>query len=326
METKTFLEMRVNTDVYGELVPESLQETINEWYDSRHVCDNDNFVRFFQRILKRDYHRYNELLRIEAGAKYDTRAGYDWLVGSYLEREVKVDGETKESKTLDVTYKPEVLTTTDTISHIDFGSKSEMEHGLQMETTYGRKDETSGSSLTDSGTAASENGTSAQKATPASVVTTYTDSRQSDVSFDGSEVSVSLGVNGSYDAELNSPTAIAKTDSNSASRSIANSDTSSTNEASGKDTVKNSGVDSTEKSGRDTTTSSTTQRKSGEDTTSHVTDGEATSATTTHEIYTGRSSTPAEILVKARDYIESTSAWEWLRVQLEPCFMGVYDI
>lgn len=326
METKTFLETRVNTDVYGELVPESLQETINAWFDSRYVCDDTNFVRFFQRILKRDYHRYNELLRIEAGAKYDTRAGYDWLVNSYLEREVKVDGERHEEDNRTTTFAPKAQTSTQEVSVIKFGGTSKLSHGLKSETTYGRKDDTSIESLSDEGSSQSSNTSATAKDLPGSVVGTYAGSTVSDVSFDGQDISVTLGRNDSFDSELNLPTAISKGDANSVNRAIRNGSSETINQASGKDTTQNSGDDETVKGGQDETQHTTIITRDGEDTTGVEGSNDATHSDTTHEIYTGRSGAPAEMLVKAREYIESTSAWEWFKRQLEPCFIGVYDV
>lgn len=327
METMIFQTMRQNNDVYGGLIPQSLQETINEWFDSRHVCDNDNFIRFFQRVLKRDYHRYNELLRIEAGAQFEARAGYDWLVNSYLEKEIAADHNSSGENGRTITTTPRVKTSTDSFLSISFGSTSTLTHGLKSETTYGRKDEGSTENLTDEGSANSTNSTAANKAMPASVAAPYVDSSLSDVELSGGvDIQLTQGNNDSFNSELSTPSAIAKNDTNSVAHSIRNASGSSSNQASGKDTVQNSGNDATAKTGADTHTGSVTVSKTGVDTVKDQGSTSDESHDLTHEIYTGRSGSPAEMLEKARQYIESTSAWEWFRVQLEPCFIGVYDI
>lgn len=64
------------------MIPETLQTALDEWYQYREVADNTKTPVFVNRILKRDYARYNQLLRIEAGV-----SEYDWLVQNYRERQ-----------------------------------------------------------------------------------------------------------------------------------------------------------------------------------------------------------------------------------------------
>lgn len=61
-------------------VDSALQQTIDDWYNSRIVCDDDAFNRMFNRVLNRDMPQYQQLLRIEPG-----KADYDWMVEEYLE-------------------------------------------------------------------------------------------------------------------------------------------------------------------------------------------------------------------------------------------------
>lgn len=84
IKTMTFAELRNNIDPYpADFDDDALKATIAEWFDYRNVCDNEKFVRFFQRILLKDYSRYEQLLRIEAGI-----AQYDWLVQEYHEHKI----------------------------------------------------------------------------------------------------------------------------------------------------------------------------------------------------------------------------------------------
>lgn len=326
MITQTFQVMRSNVDVYGDIIPESLQTTINEWYDSRHVCDNDNFVRFFQRVLRRDYHRYNELLRIEAGAKYDTKAGYDWLVTSYLERELKVDGTSHEASGNTTTYTPGVRVTVQDDGETDYGNTSTLTHGLKSQTTYGRRDVLQTESTSDEGSVSSGNNSAVSKDLPASNIGTYSPSTNSTVELDNSDIDITLGRNASFDSELSYPSAVSKADSNTIGHTIRKSDGENSNQASGTDSTQNSGNDVTAKTGKDETSRTTITSKTGEDVTGVEGSSDLTDSKTTHEIYTGRGGAPAELLEKAKAYIETTSAWEWFSEQLEPCFMGVYDI
>lgn len=47
---------------------------------------------------------------------------------------------------------------------------------------------------------------------------------------------------------------------------------------------------------------------------------------TDREQVTGRNEDPAKILERASRFIKSTNAFEWLRHEIEPCFLALYDI
>lgn len=68
--------------IYPAEIPETLQAAIFEWYQFREVADNIKTPVYINRILKRDYPRYNQILRVEAGV-----SEYDWLVQNYRERQ-----------------------------------------------------------------------------------------------------------------------------------------------------------------------------------------------------------------------------------------------
>lgn len=80
----------------------------------------------------------------------------------------------------------------------------------------------------------------------------------------------------------------------------------------------------------DATTHSGTVSDSGTGTARQTTTGRDTTTTTGSDerkfISTGRHEAPADLLARAVAYIQGTDAWEWLRRQLEPCFMGVYEV
>lgn len=80
----TFAKMVETTpNLYPTSVDEALQNTIYDWFQFRKVVDDEKFPVFFRRVLNRDLDRYNELLRVEPGI-----AKYDWMVESYLERQM----------------------------------------------------------------------------------------------------------------------------------------------------------------------------------------------------------------------------------------------
>lgn len=81
IQTKLFSDILEEGYTYPDFIPQALQEVINSWYQFRNVCDDKKFAAMFDRILKRDYDRYDQLLRIDP-----TVSSYDWLVQVYRER------------------------------------------------------------------------------------------------------------------------------------------------------------------------------------------------------------------------------------------------
>lgn len=61
---------------YPSQIPESLQATILDWFQFRDIAGTeDTFPVYFNRVLNRDYRRYNELLKLEPGT-----VEYEWLI------------------------------------------------------------------------------------------------------------------------------------------------------------------------------------------------------------------------------------------------------
>lgn len=59
---------------------EIFKKIVRDWFDTRVVCDDDNFPRYFQRVIYRDYPRYEQLLRVQPDI-----SKVDWFVQSYRE-------------------------------------------------------------------------------------------------------------------------------------------------------------------------------------------------------------------------------------------------
>lgn len=81
IQTKIFSEVLQEGYTYPSFIPPELQTVITSWYQFRNVCDDEKFGAMFDRVLNRDYDRYEELLRIDP-----TISDYDWLVQRYRER------------------------------------------------------------------------------------------------------------------------------------------------------------------------------------------------------------------------------------------------
>ena len=74
-------------------------------------------------------------------------------------------------------------------------------------------------------------------------------------------------------------------------------------------------------------TSGQTVSGSSNETTNKTTSGSESGFVEGKEIATGRSGlTPQAAFSEAVDYLKTSNAWDWLRKQLEPCFLAVYDI
>lgn len=92
IKTKTFSQIIDDGYTYPTIIPPDLQAVIYDWYQFRHVCDNDKFGVMFSRLLRSDYEQYKQLLRIEPGI-----AQYDWLVSQYHELQRVENGNEQSS-------------------------------------------------------------------------------------------------------------------------------------------------------------------------------------------------------------------------------------
>ena len=361
IKTKTLLQIIEEGYTYPEMIPESLQGTINDWFEMRHVVDDDNFARYFNRILNRDYHRYNELLRIEAGIGTLPTA-YDWLVNSYLEKESITDNalqkngssQTTGAENMTETFTPGVIKTVKTDGEDKYGKTETSTNNLtsvnsgqdSTTNTYGRIDTNVGEAHENTGVSNDSNTTSTSKMAPASVlVSSYDRGTNGDAedTGDSNVISTELGEMDTWDEELKSPTSISQGVSHGLTKTGSAKNDRVTNTASGSDTastnyghsVTNTGGGSVVLGGKDEKSVTMQESyegknenyKSGNNVTETIDNGSEYGNSTTREVYTGRSGeTPASALEKAKAYIQTTSAWEWFRQQLEPCFMAVYDI
>lgn len=335
-----------------------MQATINEWFDLRNVCSDENFTVFFQRVLKRDYLRYTQLLRVEPGV-----AQYDWLVQNYRER--KLDLSRSDSRTIEFTKGGTVQNSVEKEGSSSMtDNTSEQTSGTSGNTrTFDTEDTTSQTSsgtrtidrdtvrgdqttdtVADSGTSTGTSSSSdvtdhagLQKAAPMSVE--YT-TLVGGVTQQLPPLSWASATSQEQDGTTATSSSSDSTTSNSSSQRAGTLDSTvadDTSEATSgtlsgtlnKDgTITDAGTTSGTKTGNGSHTGSTTEQETGtttyntEDSTSDSSEG----ASTSKEISTGRVSDPAEILQKAVAFIEATNAFEWLKNQLEPCFIGVYDI
>lgn len=140
--TMTYNEfIAANPDFITVNISDLDKQTISDWFGLRIVCDDDNFPRFFNRVLARDYPRYLQIMRVQPGI---SGTQYDWFVQEYAAAINTVtnsitnsgaDTETRETKSNNsytgtgkntiVHGKTETLSGTDTETNtVDHGMKT----------------------------------------------------------------------------------------------------------------------------------------------------------------------------------------------------------
>lgn len=324
-------------------IDEATQGSLIEWYGFRKVCDNDRFLRYFQRQLNLVTHQYEEYLRIES-------VQIDPMVSEYLERQIKRKGtdsgtvtrsnqETRNlSNKVNTTESgTDESTTTRDLTAVHDGTRDTTSSGSGTVTT-----DTTGTSKVD-GTGTVEvkdvgEGTNTNTRTsnnkhlsgnlPQSSINAgggFPDSlnweylTQQDESKDTTTDNGTKKDNNTQTTTRNT-TDTTTTDGNTQQESTTIGTDEETSHSTDTDTgtIKTDGTTSLNRdvSGTDTGT----VESEGQDVSNKQSDED------TRERYTGRHEAPQDMLDRAREYILSTNAFKWLRDQVEVCFMCVYEI
>ena len=352
---KTFSEIIEEGYTYPEGVDAITQATIYDWFQFRRVTDNARFGAFFNRVLNRDYHRYRQLIRIEAGTKGDTNTytNFDWLVTEYLERQEKREyngseerdgtraGQTTNGGTHGTVYGGTTVTETE--------GEGSTTHGLSVATTNTSQSQSSDNSATDTGATTETRAGALTRNQPNSQSYTQADLNANDNrrgyitdSTDGYNVgekdygqstegdSFTVGLHKNFpELNIKNPTATSDTHTTVGAIEKTKGESSSTGSDTTTGTTTNSGTDRTANENTTTTRHGQTINvtDTGTGTESGTSHDESTTESTgkTQTQHTGRNGEIAEILNRAKEYIETTSAWDWFRGQLETCFMACID-
>lgn len=314
-----------NTDFFSNLendydvtVDPGTQDLIELFFGNRYISDDDNFDRFFKRTLLNTWDRYIDLLRIE-------KTEIDPLVADYFENQLVHTGEMTGSKqgttSGETTYgKTDTLTHNVTVTEDNSIATDETDtRTLNLANNNTRTDDLANSN------------------TRTDNLTTTTDSKQAR----GDAVNPqSLEYSGTTAGSL--PSLDWQYMSNQAQE-----EGEGTEHQTG--TVSNQGTQTGTVTDAGTHTGTDTNVKDkdvSEDKSKHTTGTEArtiggsdetmgnsteeTSGTDTHtdrERHTGRTGIlPQEALRKAKAYIQKSRAFDWLKDELEPCFISIYDI
>lgn len=343
---------------YDVTVDAGTQDLIELFFGNRYICDDDNFDRFFKRTLINTWDRYVDLLRIE-------KTEIDPLVADYFENQLVHTGEMTGSKQ-GTTSGETIYGKTDTLTHNTTVTEDNTitDDETDTRTLDLAKDNTRTNDLADShtrtdnlahGNTRTDNLSNSNTRTDNLTTTTDSKNARGDaVNPQSLEYSgTTAGSLPSLDWQYMSNQAQEEGEgTETQTGTVQNSGTQTgtvTDQGTNTGTVTNAGTntgtitDAGTETGTDTlvkdgdkvedkekhTTGTETHALSGTDETSGNST-EETSGTDTHtdrERHTGRTGIlPQEALRKAKAYIQKSRAFDWLKDELEPCFISIYDI
>lgn len=375
MNTMTFQEMiETGATLYPDEVDEATRRIIQEWFQFRYVTDNDRFPVYFHRVLLRDYSRYKQLLRIEAGKQGDRgiETSYDWLVTDYLERYEKRDTERESTSETEVTNSVTRsgsgsstqggTTGTATTGHVSFAPGTTTGTDITTTDSGTTHDETSTEGTSESHTAndSESRAQALSKTTPNTASYSVSDldhnndsvgyiKRRSDGKFttgykpydeqeDHSKTSYIQNLRNRFpNPNITNPTSVS--DSFTATAALGEaageestevvSDGTTSNSSTTNQRVVRGGVDTTSTQGSQTVTHgmtvNTTETGTESGSSGSETTGTETGTDTSKTQHTGRGGEIAEILKHVQSYIRNSSSFNWLRGQLETCFIANLD-
>ena len=268
-------------------VDDATKSLIYDWFQFREVNDNQKFPLMFKRELARSMRKYNQLLRIEPGQLVQFDDG--------VYRTVNYDW-------LIQNYRESQSTTT------DVNTGSEETSGTMGKTITNNFTDTTTSSLSGHDVTerdSSASGTSQSAGTNESDDKSLGKAAPQSASYVAGSTGFPTVLDWTYPGQQ-SEAKSASSDSNSSSHSDSSSDDLDF-------TTSRSGTTTTTKGG----TGGETGTNSGSKETSDRHDGLVQS------IENGRNRDPATILKGAKEFILSSSAWDYLYASIDRCFQGV---
>lgn len=314
-----------NTDFFSNLendydvtVDAGTQDLIELFFGNRYICDDDNFDRFFKRTLINTWDRYVDLLRIE-------KTQIDPLVADYFENQLVHTGEmtgSKQGTTSGMTEygKTDTLTHNTTVTEDNSIATDETDtRTLNLANNNTRTDNLANSN------------------TRTDNLTTTTDSKQAganavnpqSIEYSGTTAGSLPSLDWQYmsnqeqsegEGTEHQTGTVTNQGTNTGTVQTAGTNTGTDTNVKDKDvsedkSKRTTGTDAHALSGKDETSGNSTEATSGTD--SH----------TDRERHTGRTGIlPQEALRKAKAYIQKSRAFDWLKDELEPCFISIYDI
>ena len=287
--------------VYANIVDQATQDELTDIFYYRYVNDNDKFIRFFTRNLRRVADRYNNLVRIET-------IRFDPMVTRYFEEQDKVDTTRTHSKTDSETGTNGQTTTNGGTITVKIDSQADGTANANGTVTNSYTN--SNTNVVDSDSTETNTDTirtrDLQSSTPHSNVSSATTGGlMSPVNW-----RYATGLQDHGEDNSHSKTGTVDT-------TTTDSGTGSASDTSTQATTTQNIIDGTEVTTRADSvqvSGNTSKTKTGEET---ITDKGSNT-----KRYTGREGqSPQELLEKARTYIRGASAFEWLVDELSICFI-----
>ena len=299
-------------------VPETTKALIEEWFGLRNVCDDDHFERFFRRKMNGTALRFAQLKRIELSA-------FDPLVANYIERE-EISSSTGSHSITSEESGSKTATSEGTSTNSKSGEETTENTNVSDPQVVEFTTSTRTPDLTETNTTS---GTSSETHSEDAKDVQVNKSAPMSIEYAGATAGNIPNLNwgtlsAQQQAEHEGGSTQSGTTSGSESRtSTGTEDNESKKWSTGVDTVTDNG-------GREwsETDSGTNSNESSESTEgSRSESGTNSDNRTVHTIDSGRSGlTPQEAFSSAVAYLKTSSAFAWLRGELEECFMSVYDI
>lgn len=316
-----------NPQFYDEMltagiIDEATISNIHKWYGLRTLCDDEHFSIFYERQLELVLPRYNKLIRLE-------NTEFDAMVNSYRERQVldmgSEQGSENSEKTLNITAnesidreRSDTEVTTDDISNTKVRTPN---------LTVADDGSTSNTSNTENETHADGGTTSNGSNTNKSVAKQNPQS----ISYQGAAVGSIPHLDWQF------PSSQSQTEGENTGATTSENDTTGSTDTTQSGTSENTqtttGTDTNTENGQNT------RNKIGSSTDSedrvkgqrNAENGEIETLKTTtgtkREQWTGRENlTPQNALTEAMRYVKTSSAFAWLKEQLDVCFLSIYDI
>lgn len=275
-------------------VSEVTKAQIEDWFGLRKVCDDEKFARFFARKMNLTAMRYAQQLRLELTT-------FDPLVAEYMEREIlnnhskSIAGSSEEVTSGSATHKT-------SNSEVRTPDLTEV---IDRDTSASRSSEEGGQDEVNKSGSSSGESVNVQKNAPMSIEYAGATAGQIPNLNWGSMTAQAQAKNSGEDSS-DETTTYGKTEQGSESGTE-----DQTKHETGTETRVLTGSVEDGSAGSKTGSSSSAESGSGQE----------------REIYTGRHGmTPQAALKSAISYIKTVSSFDWLREELEECFLSIYDI
>lgn len=330
LDNPTFWDERLND---GD-IDEATVNSIFKWFKHRIVCDDFRFDDYFDRQLDLVLPRYNKLVRLE-------NTEFDALVNIYRERQVTDTGSETGSESNSIEKDNTVSRSgkTTTVRTPDLEDETVRtpdltEHGVRTpELTVEDEGETSSAGHTDN-TSHTDGTTNSNNTNDVSSVSKQ---NPQSISYGSSVAGEIPALDWSYPSSQQQSHSESTGGGSNSSDGTGSSDSTQGGTNHNTQTTTGTDTNTTTTTGTDT---STTTRKGTEQTIQDIVDGTTTRGSDVgskdtsltksnlkREIFTGRDSlTPQDALREAMAYVKQSSAFAWLKEQLEVCFLSVYDI